>query len=150
MADSQSRRELKKRVQEYIVGTEGKVKIVILIKLERTRPPSKRKKDMAKDYQEEELDRADEVSNTDSGAEDEHVVAEANVPTGAAEMDSVGAHDTQADDDEEPVLPAALLPTRGNYSRGVFWVYSLEYAPDRGADHATIKCLENEQVTTPV
>lgn len=147
MADSQSPQELKQRVQEYIVGTEGKVKIVIFIKLERTRPPSKRKRDMAEDDQEEGLDRADRVANPDSGAEDEHVMSKANVSTGATELDGVGDHDTQADDDEEPVLPAALLPTRENYSRGVFWVYRLEYDPDRGADHATIKCLENEQVT---
>ncbi|KAL0630645.1 hypothetical protein Q9L58_010507 [Maublancomyces gigas] len=149
MADSQSPQELKQRVQEYIIGTGGKVKIVIFIKLERTRPPSKRKRDMTEDDQEEELDRADGVANSDSGAEDEHVMSEANVPTGATELDGVGDHGAQADDDEDPVLPATLLPTRENYSRGVFWVYRLEYAPDRGADHATIKCLENEEEFYP-
>lgn len=140
MADSQSPQELKQRVQEYIVGTEGKVKIVILIKLERTRLPSKRKRDMAEDDQEEGLDRADGVVNPGSGAEE-------NILAGASELYGVWGHDTQADYDQEPVLPAGLLPTCEYYSRGVFWVYRLEYAPDRGADHATIKCLENEQVT---
>ncbi|KAL0632704.1 hypothetical protein Q9L58_008425 [Maublancomyces gigas] len=45
VVDTQSRKELKRCVQEYIIGTGGTVKIVVLVRLERDKPRSKRKRD---------------------------------------------------------------------------------------------------------
>lgn len=146
VADTQSRKKLKKRIQEYIIGTEGIVKIVILIKLERDKPQPKRKRDVNDDDHDD-----DPGIQLDGPAEPGHVGGdrprepEADNETESTEPECIG-ESAEADNAEEPVLPDGP-PSRPSYSRGVFWVYSHEYDPDRGANHARIKCLENEQVT---
>lgn len=142
VADTQSRKELKKRVQEYIIGTGGTVKIVILIKLERAKPQPKRKRDVSDDDLGVELyEPPGDCSEDDPRALGANSQPEPVEPGG---IEGPG----EADNAEEPVLPEGP-PSRHNYSRGVFWVYSHEHDPERGANHARITCLENEQVTHP-
>lgn len=44
VADTQPRKDLLTRVRDYIVGTEGAVRIVVLVKLERAKPPKRKRK----------------------------------------------------------------------------------------------------------
>lgn len=130
VADHQTLKDMSRKVKEYIVDTAGSVRIVIIIKMERQKPPRKRKRE-AKD----DLSRDNIEYNADSLRNPEAVLQE----------DGSNDRDQAADPEAESRL---LAP--GKLIRGVFWVFNYRRAPTPTMPNASeIVCLEEEQVSTP-
>lgn len=126
--------DMPRKVKEYFAGTRGRVRIVMIIKIERQKPPKKRKRETEND---EDAPRANAPMYTDHEAI--ALVENTDIPGRAAEADH---------GDENPELPSPPPPV-GSLIRGVFWVYGCQLTPTAGStSNSKIIALQDEQVST--
>lgn len=131
--------DMPRTLKEYFGGTRGRIRIVMIIKIERRKPPNKRKRESAVD--EDDVPRANMPM---------HVDREATALLDTALVDNAAVLDPTPEVEGQDAELPALSPPVGSLIRGVFWVYGCQLTPTAGnPSNSKVIALHREQVTPP-
>lgn len=147
VADTQSEKDLLKLARQYIIGSDGAVHIVILIKLERKKIQDKKKGKNKRPYTEENYPEGDQdVSDT------LHPGAPGGAAAGSSVMGtSVGDHGSELmpGDPQPSGATSAAAPKEPVYTHGYFWAFGYTLTPDPArpsVEHLKIDCMAEAEV----
>lgn len=140
---------MSQKVREYFMGTDGKIRIVIILQLLRQPPPPKAHKRKRGQASLSETERVAPLTPPDGdipncAARDLQLQDTIDLAV-TCELEENDPAPLVASDD--PVAALASIPPPGTVVRGVFWVYTLQMTTSTGI--SDIHCIENGQEFYP-